>query len=318
MPEPATWLAALRAGRIDYIGANVRTSLEWFDEAASLLRDHPELQAHRHYVRSDQAFAMYVPDPPFDDIRVRRAMQMALDNETIAAAVYQGQALTTPQGVIGRSQPAYVVPYEQWPQELQHAYRYDPEAAEALLDEAGYPRGADGIRLTVPLQWPAWDEIGAYQHMALEYWRAVGVQVEVHTVPGRRWIALLGAGRLYGLSPAVLGTSVRSARRPAVAGAGAPVEPRPRRRPGVQRVGSRGPRRGHARGSQGGGPPGRLPADRAALVHLGPERSLLQRHPALGTGVCRRHLPRPRADQRRVRAPLDRPPLTSAATPRHP
>ena len=207
MPEPATWLAALRAGRVDYIGANVGTSLEWFDEAASLLRDHPELQAHRHYVRSDQAFAMYVPDPPFDDIRVRRAMQMALDNDTIAAAVYQGQALAIPQGVIGRSQPAYVVPYEQWPQELQHAYRYDPEAAEALLDEAGYPRGADGVRLTVPLQWPAWDEIGAYQHMAVEYWRAVGVQVEVNTVPGRRWIALLGAGRLFGLSPAVLGTS---------------------------------------------------------------------------------------------------------------
>ena len=33
------------------------------------------------------------------------------------------------------------------------------------------------------------------------------MQVEVNTVPGRRWIALLGAGRLYGLSPAVLGTS---------------------------------------------------------------------------------------------------------------
>ena len=183
------------------------TALDGFDEAVNLLAGHPELQAHRYHVRSDQAFAMFVQDAPFDDIRVRRAMQMALDNDTIAAAIYQGQAQTTPQGVIGRSQPAYVVPYEQWPAELQNAYRYDPEAAEALLDEAGYPRGADGVRFTVPLQWPAWDEIGDYQHLALEYWRAVGVQVEVNTVPGRRWIALLGAGRLHGLSPAVLGTS---------------------------------------------------------------------------------------------------------------
>ena len=185
----------------------LETALDWLDEAAGLLRDNPDLRAHRHYVRSDQAFAMYVADPPFDDIRVRRAMQMALDNDTIAAAVYQGQAQTTPQGVIGRSQPDYVVPYEQWPEELQRAYGYDPEAAEALLDEAGYPRGEDGVRFTVPLQWPAWEEIGGYQRMALEYWRAVGVQVELNTVPGRRWIALLGAGRLYGLSPAVLGTS---------------------------------------------------------------------------------------------------------------
>ena len=43
--------------------------------------------------------------------------------------------------------------------------------------------------------------------MALEYWSAIGVQVEVNTIPGRRWIALLGAGRLHGLSPAVLCTS---------------------------------------------------------------------------------------------------------------
>ena len=207
MPEPATRLAALRAGRVDYAGANVATALEWFDEAADLLRTNPELQAHRHHVRSDQVFAMYVQDEPFDDVRVRRAMQMALDNETIAATVYQGHALTTPQGVIGRSQRGYIVPYEQWPADLQHAYGYDPAAAEALLDEAGYPHGADGVRFTVPLQWPAWDDMGDYQHMALQYWRAVGVQVEVNTVPGRRWIALLGAGRLHGLSPAVLGTS---------------------------------------------------------------------------------------------------------------
>ena len=207
MPEPATWLAALRAGRVDYIGANVGTALEQFDEAAGLLRANPELQAHRFHVRSDQVFAMFVQEEPFDDIRVRRAMQMALDNEQIAAAVYQGQAQTTPEGVIGRSQPGYIVPFERLPAELQRAYGYDPEAAEALLDEAGYARGADGVRLTVPLQWPAWDEFGDYQRMALEHWRAIGVQVEVNTVPGRRWIALLGAGRLHGLSPAVLGTS---------------------------------------------------------------------------------------------------------------
>ena len=207
MPEPATRLAALRAGRVDYVGANLATALEWFDEAADLLRTNPELQAHRHHVRSDQVFAMYVQDEPFDDVRVRRAMQMALDNETIAAAVYQGHALTTPQGVIGRSLSGYIVPYEQWPADLQRAYGYDPAAAEELLDDAGYPRGADGVRFTVPLQWPAWDEIGEYQRMALEHWRAVGVRVEINVVPGRRWIALLGAGRLHGMSPAVLGTS---------------------------------------------------------------------------------------------------------------
>ena len=38
------------------------------------------------------------------------------------------------------------IPFEEWPEELKMVFDYNPEGAEALLDEAGYPRGADGIR----------------------------------------------------------------------------------------------------------------------------------------------------------------------------
>ena len=36
----------------------------------------------------------------------------------------------------------YYIPFEEWNEEVKQYYRYDPEAAEKLLDEAGYPRGA--------------------------------------------------------------------------------------------------------------------------------------------------------------------------------
>ena len=74
----------------------------------------------------------------------------------------------------------YFIPFEEWPEETKKVFTYDPEGAEALLDEAGYPRGADGIRFkTIHNPWTAWD-LG-YQEIAVEYWDAIGVDVEIRT-----------------------------------------------------------------------------------------------------------------------------------------
>ena len=205
MPETPTYIAALRAGRVDYIGHNMSTHLSTIDEADSLLRTNPELRANKYYFRSNQVFAMYVPDPPFDDVRVRRAMQMALDNDTIAATVFKGQALSTPQGVIGRALTDYIVPFEEWPEDLQNAYSYDPEGAEALLDEAGYPRGADGVRFSVPVQLSNTYN-NDYLPISKEYWRAIGVEVADELMDGAEFVNRLDNGQLYGLSPAISGT----------------------------------------------------------------------------------------------------------------
>lgn len=114
MPETATYIAALRSGRVDYIGHNMSTHLSTNDEADSLLRTNPELRANSYYFRSNQVFAMYVQDKPFDDIRVRRAMQMALDNKTIGCWTTRGTRAGTrprrrPPGDLGQSDWVYTV-----------------------------------------------------------------------------------------------------------------------------------------------------------------------------------------------------------------
>ena len=59
---------------------------------------------------------------------------------------------------------------------------YDPKGAEALLDEAGYPRGADGIRFkTVLTHLERYD--ASYAELAASYWAAIGVDVEVQVTP---------------------------------------------------------------------------------------------------------------------------------------
>ena len=82
----------------------------------------------------------------------------------------------------------YVTPFADWPEEVKGYYTYDPEGAEALLDEAGYPRGADGIRLEIVLNvgLPHWDV--AYNDLAASFWAEVGVDVEVR---GSEWAGFI-------------------------------------------------------------------------------------------------------------------------------
>jgi ABC-type transport system substrate-binding protein len=113
---------------------------------------------------------------PFDDVRVRKAMQMALDVKTINQTFFKGYGITTPGGRAGT--PGYIVPFEEWPEEIKKGYIYDPEGAEALLDAAGLTRGADGIRFTTQMHVvTAEHEIGWFEAL-YPYFNAIGVEVE--------------------------------------------------------------------------------------------------------------------------------------------
>ena len=82
-----------------------------------------------------------------------------------------------------------LIPYEQWPKDLQEEFAYDPQEAERLLDEAGYPRGADGIRFKTQVLHPISRDI-AYPELVTEYWRRIGVEVEIWTPPLTEFIAV--------------------------------------------------------------------------------------------------------------------------------
>ena len=82
---------------------------------------------------------------PFDDKRVRQAINMALDKKAILDAVYQGAG-----------QPAKnLIPPTMWSyNNAVQDYPHDPEAAKKLLAEAGYPNGFDTDLWAMPVQRP--------------------------------------------------------------------------------------------------------------------------------------------------------------------
>ena len=76
--------------------------------------------------------------PPFNDYRVRQALQHAIDRQAIVDGVFFG---------LGEPVAQYMPP-DYWAYDPDVTpdnpeYGYDPEKAKQLLAEAGYPDGAD-------------------------------------------------------------------------------------------------------------------------------------------------------------------------------
>ena len=179
--EEATRISALRSGTIDMIRLS-GVEIKSLDVVKGLQRTNPDIAIWPFYQRSLDAITLNPQKAPFDDIRVRHALQMALDLETISDTYYGGFADWQPPRFIGAK--GFYTEWEEWPAELKQYYTYDPAGAERLLDEAGYPRGADGVRFKFEHQHRDIGDLG-YVEIVAGYWADIGVDVtlSIHEWP---------------------------------------------------------------------------------------------------------------------------------------
>ena len=179
--DPAAILSLMRSGQADWIGFGLESHLTSVDQAVNLQKTNPDLVLHPMSYRAETAFNFNNQKPPFNDIRVRQALSMAIDFEAIAENYMQGWGDARPVGAVGKAVLGYFMPFEQWPEEVKRSYRYDPEAAENLLDEAGYPRGADDTRFSTVYEHYEGFDLGYYQ-IAMDYLRQIGIDVKIRIV----------------------------------------------------------------------------------------------------------------------------------------
>ncbi|AJE48750.1 ABC transporter substrate-binding protein [Celeribacter indicus] len=105
------------------------------------------------------------------DLRVRQAIAHAIDKQLILDVAYLGQgAIAT-----GPLQPGS---HRFYTRDVT-LYDFDVSKAEALLDEAGFPRGADGTRFTLRLQnYPAGPDHRSAAEIVKQALIAVGIGIE--------------------------------------------------------------------------------------------------------------------------------------------
>jgi peptide/nickel transport system substrate-binding protein len=130
---------------------------------------------------------------PLGDVRVRQAMNYAIDRKTIVAKILGGYGAVNASAPFGADSTGYT-------KSLDDTYTYDPAKAKALLAEAGYPKG---FSLNV-LNNPQWDQMA--QTLA-GYLRAVSINVKlsdhlsdlVQQVNSGKWAVAMSLQAVTGL-----------------------------------------------------------------------------------------------------------------------
>jgi ABC-type transport system substrate-binding protein len=133
------------------------------------------------FLESDEA---YDPNNPFTNVKVREALNRAIDRDTIQDSILGGRGIDMAVALWGDERTGVT---ETLQARFNDAYGYDPDRARALLAEAGYPNGFDTTVFLVPrVQLPGVEDVGETIGNA---WQDIGVNV---TFQEAEWATYIG------------------------------------------------------------------------------------------------------------------------------
>ena len=175
--------ANLLSGDVDMVnGEGVGLTI---DQVIAMQKQHPDqfsyiFKPSLNYEHID----LQKNNPILADLRVRKALLMAIDRETMVQKLFEGkQPVAT----------TWVNPLEPNYSKDAPTYRYDPAKAKALLAEAGWKPGSDGIcrnaagePLSIELSTTAGNRLRELQEQVLQsQWKTACVQITIKNEPAR-------------------------------------------------------------------------------------------------------------------------------------
>jgi peptide/nickel transport system substrate-binding protein len=190
IPESGARYAALMQGEIDVDFLvnpdNVRE-----------IRNNPKYelvlpnQPHTWYV------ALNMKHTPTQNLKVRQALQHALDMQTIIRSIYPGDSAMNLHGPLPVGNPVYNP-------EMKNPYPYDPEKAKSLLKEAGYTPGQE-MRIAFPTSGISFMAATQIMEMMQGYLLKAGVKLVLEPVEYRAFLQLIRPGMTEKHSGFVIG-----------------------------------------------------------------------------------------------------------------
>ncbi len=187
IPDATTQLAALQAGEVDAIFINEP------DHRAKLQKD-PSVRLEDTVLNSLIYLGFNCRKAPFTDVRVRQALSYAVNKEDIVKIALGGIGMAASAPL-----PPTLPGYD--PSLKAYELGYDPKKAQALLKDAGFAQGTDGVwaregqslkGVLVTSNRAPNDSIAALLQSQL---KAIGVPVEIQQLDSKAVMDATTAGK---------------------------------------------------------------------------------------------------------------------------
>lgn len=162
-PDPSVRFAKLQAGECHIMP---------FPNPADLaeMEANPDINLLQREGLNVGYLAFNVEREPFGNKQVRQALNMAVNKDAILDAVFQGAGVAATNPI-----PPTIWSYN----ETIEDYAYDPDAARALLAEAGFPDGFKTNIWAMPVQRPYNPNARRMAEVIQADWAEIGVEAEI-------------------------------------------------------------------------------------------------------------------------------------------
>jgi peptide/nickel transport system substrate-binding protein len=193
-PDAAARLSLLRAGKVDFLHVHGFLAGE---EAIPLQQTNPELKVTKFHSLSQGMIYMRTDQAPFNDVRVRRALSLALNRQAWLDALEFGEGCID-TGPIPCALTAWKLEAKEMdPAKAKYLIGFDREESKRLLAEAGHPNG-----FTTPMHhfpgylapWPSRYEL------AVDELSKVGIKVEMKPQEYGDYISTTYLGKFDGMA----------------------------------------------------------------------------------------------------------------------
>jgi peptide/nickel transport system substrate-binding protein len=141
--DNASRMAAFLSGKYDlgWEFPGTINRVDWVQIQDTLKQKRPKLQTLEFPSPVMSHISMRTDQKPFNDVRVRQAMSMAIDRKAIIEAVFEGVGAMNP--AVPAALKEWSIPFDKLGEGAKY-YKHDPAEAKRLLTAAGYPNGFPG------------------------------------------------------------------------------------------------------------------------------------------------------------------------------